>query len=71
MVLEHDWKLIEDKQKATIERIKSGIDLINNGYDCIRYRHRKDQVIHIFHSNIKEENWIITIKRLNVHHLTY
>ena len=36
MVLEHDWKLIEDKQ-TTIERIKSGIDLINNGYDCIRY----------------------------------
>ena len=41
MVLEHDWKLIEDKQ-TTIERIKSGIDLINNGYDCIRYRHRKE-----------------------------
>jgi len=36
-----DWKLIEDKQ-TTIERIKSGIDLINNGYDCIRYRHRKE-----------------------------
>ena len=41
MVLEHDWKLIEDKQ-TTIERIKSGIDMLNNGYDCIRYRHRKE-----------------------------
>ena len=41
MVLEHDWKLIEDKQTTT-ERIKSGIDLLNSGYDCIRYRHRRE-----------------------------
>ena len=39
MVLEHDWKLIEDAQ-ITIDRIKSGIELLDNGYSCIRYRHR-------------------------------
>ena len=40
LVLEHDWKLIEDKE-TTEKRIKSGIELLENGYDCIRYRHRK------------------------------
>ena len=39
MVLEHDWKLIEDAQ-ITIDRVKSGIELLDNGYSCIRYRHR-------------------------------
>jgi len=41
LVLEHDWKLIEDKE-TTEKRIKSGIELLENGYDCIRYRHRKN-----------------------------
>lgn len=41
MVLEHDWKLIEDKQ-TTIDRLKSGIELLDGGYSCIRYRHRKE-----------------------------
>ena len=40
LILEHDWKLIENKE-TTIERIKSGINLLDSGYDCIRYRHRK------------------------------
>jgi hypothetical protein len=40
LVLEHDWKLIEDKE-TTEKRIKSGIELLENGYDCVRYRHRK------------------------------
>jgi hypothetical protein len=40
LVLEHDWKLIEDKQ-TTYNRLKSGLDLINDqGVDCVRYRHR-------------------------------
>ena len=41
LILEHDWKLIEDKQ-TTINRLKSGIEMLNKGYSCIRYRHRKD-----------------------------
>ena len=41
MVLEHDWKLIEDKE-TTIDRLKSGIQMLDNGYSCIRYRHRKE-----------------------------
>ena len=41
MVLEHDWKLIEDKE-TTYNRLKSGIDMLDKGYSCIRYRHRQD-----------------------------
>ena len=41
MVLEHDWKLIEDR-KVTLDRVKSGIELLDNGYSCVRYRHRKE-----------------------------
>lgn len=41
LVLEHDWKLIEDKQ-TTIDRLKSGMEMLDKGYSCIRYRHRKE-----------------------------
>jgi len=41
LLLEHDWKLIEDKETA-YQRLQSGIDLLDNGYGCVRYRHRKD-----------------------------
>ena len=39
LVLEHDWKLIEDKETTRV-RLKSGVDMLNKGYSCIRYRHR-------------------------------
>jgi hypothetical protein len=41
LLLEHDWELIENKE-VTFERLKSGIDLLDSGYQCVRYRHRKD-----------------------------
>ena len=41
MILEHDWKLIESKE-TTSKRLKSGIDLLNNGFSAVRYRHRID-----------------------------
>ena len=34
MILEHDWKLIENKE-TTSKRLKSGIDLLNNGFSKI------------------------------------
>lgn len=39
MILEHDWKLVEDID-TTYKRLSEGIELLNNGYDVIRYRHR-------------------------------
>lgn len=39
LILEHDWQLIESK-RVTRERLESGIELLDNGFDVIRYRHR-------------------------------
>jgi hypothetical protein len=39
LILEHDCKLIEDKETTRV-RLKSGVDMLNKGYSCIRYRHR-------------------------------
>lgn len=41
LLLEHDWKLIENKE-TTYERLKSGIEMLDKGYNCVRYRHRKE-----------------------------
>ncbi len=40
LVLEHDWKLIEDKE-TTYRRLKSGIEMLDKGFSCVRYRHRQ------------------------------
>ena len=40
LFLEHDWKLIENKG-ITYSRLKSGLKLLDHGYNFIRYRHRK------------------------------
>lgn len=41
LLLEHDWELIENKE-TTFERLSDGLELINNGYDVVRYRHRRN-----------------------------
>jgi hypothetical protein len=41
MILEHDWKLIENEQVA-IDRLISGIQMLNSGYSCVKYRHREN-----------------------------
>lgn len=40
LVLEHDWNLIEPMD-ITYGRLKSGLDLLNEDIDAVRYRHRK------------------------------
>jgi hypothetical protein len=40
LVLEHDWNLIEDKE-TTYNRLSSGLELLNDTVDVVRYRHRK------------------------------
>jgi hypothetical protein len=39
LVLEHDWQLIENLETA-YSRLKSGLNLLNEDFNCIRYRHR-------------------------------
>jgi hypothetical protein len=40
LMLEHDWKLIESAD-TTYARLDEGINLLKQGFDCVRYRHRK------------------------------
>lgn len=37
LILEHDWYL-QESYKTTYNRIKSSINLLNDGYDCIKMR---------------------------------
>lgn len=39
LFLEHDWELIEDRN-TTLQRLQSGLDLLGEGFDIIRYRSR-------------------------------
>lgn len=41
LFLEHDWELIENKN-VLLDRIESGLALLQNGFDIIRYRSRKN-----------------------------
>lgn len=41
LLLENDWELVENKN-ISFDRLKSGINMLNSGYDCIRYRHREN-----------------------------
>ena len=40
LTLEHDWKLLESPP-VTYDRLLSGIEMIKQGTDCVRYRHRR------------------------------
>lgn len=41
LILEHDWQLIENLE-ATHSRLSSGIQLLEKGFKCVRYRHRNE-----------------------------
>lgn len=40
LFLEHDWELIEDRN-LVFSRLQSGLQMLNSGFDVIRYRSRK------------------------------
>jgi hypothetical protein len=39
LLLEHDWNLIESSEK-TYAHLKEGIELLDEDFKCVRYRHR-------------------------------
>lgn len=41
LFLEHDWELIENQQKL-FSQLEDGMKMLENGYDIIRYRSRKN-----------------------------
>lgn len=47
LFLEHDWRLIEGPT-TTHNRLTSGLELINNEFDLVKYRHRKTPGVPLF-----------------------
>ena len=41
LILEHDWKLVENPE-TTFNRLKNGIEFLDRGTSTIRFRHRKE-----------------------------
>lgn len=41
LILEHDWNLIENRE-TTYNTLKKSYEAIQNGFDVVRLRHRKD-----------------------------
>jgi hypothetical protein len=41
LILEHDWNLIEN-EATTFLRLQKGIQLLDSGFDVVRYRHRRE-----------------------------
>jgi hypothetical protein len=56
LILEHDWKLIENSE-VTLDRLKSGIELLDQGVNTVRYRHRKDPGFPHFSQQYMGVNW--------------
>jgi len=55
LLLEHDWKLVENKE-TTYERLLSGIDLLNEDFTTIKYRHREHPGYPLFTLNAYKGN---------------
>jgi hypothetical protein len=54
LILENDWNLIENTE-VTFNRLQSGLDLLNGGYDVVKYRHRKDYGNPLFSLQFKDK----------------
>jgi hypothetical protein len=55
LLLEHDWKLIENKN-ITYDRLASGLELLDQGFNFIRYRHRKQPGFPLFSQRVYQNN---------------
>jgi len=54
LILENDWQLIENLE-TTIKRLQSGLDLLDNKIDVVRYRHRTNPGYPLFSSIHKDK----------------
>ena len=55
LLLEHDWELTEDIKTTFIE-LKKSIELLNNGYDCIRLRNVENPGYPLYSQNVYQGN---------------
>lgn len=42
LLLEHDWKILNETPQSVYNQLDRGVQLLDDGYHCIRYRHRKN-----------------------------
>lgn len=70
LFLEHDWELIENKN-VLLERIESGLAMLQNGFDIIRYRSRKNPgyPVHSLRHKGQELQYYDTWHKVNSPHL--
>lgn len=70
LFLEHDWELIEDRN-TMLSRLKSGLELLDNGFDIVRYRSRKKPgyPVHSIRHKGKELEYYDTWHKVNSPHL--
>lgn len=55
LLLEHDWELIENPT-VSYKMLLDGLNLLGNGYNCIRYRHRTDYGDPLYSRSVYEGN---------------
>lgn len=55
LLLEHDWVMIES-QETGFNRLTSGLELLNNGFHKVRYRHRKHPGFPLFTEGVYKNN---------------
>ena len=70
LFLEHDWELIEN-QNVLLNRLQSGLSLLENGFDIIRYRSRKNPgfPVHSLRHKGKELDYYDTWHKVTSPHL--
>ena len=70
LFLEHDWELIENKETFN-SRLNSGIELLENGFDIVRYRSRKNPgyPVHSMQHKGNELNYYDTWHKVTSPHL--
>ncbi len=70
LFLEHDWELIENKN-VLLNRLQSGLSLLENGFDIIRYRSRKNPgfPVHSLRHKGKELDYYDTWHKVTSPHL--
>ncbi len=55
LFLEHDWELIENKE-TTQNQIKEGLKMLEEGFDVVRFRHRKRPGFPLYSKNLLKGN---------------
>ncbi|MCW4451895.1 hypothetical protein OK344_06690 [Kaistella sp. BT6-1-3] len=70
LFLEHDWELIKN-QKTVFSQLQEGLNMLENGFDIVRYRSRSNPgyPVHSMKHKGKELDYYDTWHKVNAPHL--